>query len=406
VEGGSRHHLNLGVILMALNTTPSRAAASYDTELSATIPMMQREMLDWTSKFACPTLKIFLANEKEIEFGPDGMYRPNFAYNIGDVRAMKRTQTFTTGSKEIASQLAWDTKLFYAAESINEIEKRRYSRPDKSMIPLAEEKITQMNNGLTMWMDYCLFSDWSEAEVATNQYINMATHLSSAPIPPDTYFRDLLEHNNRIYSIPMMARPYNVSYPYTLGNVSSNNTQWRPQYTDATGATVTRDTTAYNAETHEQTQIVTAIANSVDFDFTDIQAHARKLVWGIGQEYICPMPANLYDALENYLKASTERRTNDTPLLDLGIEASIKWLSRNMTFYVEPMMDFLWPNSIFFINLDTCYLIADPANNPQVNPWEKLQNSTELVTSVYFEKQLIKEHALSVSSMNGYTTTG
>ena len=391
---------------MALNTTPSRSSASYDTELSATIPMMEREMLDWTSKFACPTLKIFLANEREVEFGPDGTYRPNFAYNVSDVRAMKRTQTFTTGAKEVASQMAWETKFFYAAESINEIEKNRYARGNRSMINLAEEKITQMNNGLTLWLDYNLFSDWSESEVATDSFINMATHLSSASVPPDTYFRELTEHNNRIYSIPMMARPYNASYPYTLGNVSVTDTQWRPQYTDATGATVTRDTTAYNATTHEQTQIITAITNPVDFDFTDIQAHARKLVQGIGQEYICPMPANLYDALENYLKASTERSTSDQPLLDLGIDASIKWLSRKMTFYVEPMMDFLWPYSIFFINLDTTYLMADPANNPQVNPWEKMQNSTELVTSVYFEKQLIKEHALSVSSMNGYTTTG
>lgn len=392
---------------MALTTYPQRAAGNYDTPLSGNIPLIPFDMIDLTSKFACPTLKIFLAKEKEMEFGQDRTYRPNFAYNVANVSAMKKSHTFTPEPKEIASQMAWELKLFETSESMNEIDRDGYGTSARSLIDYSGEKIAQMNNAITLWYSYQLFSNWSESEVATNKYINMATHLGSLPVPPDTYFKNLDAHNDRIYSIPMMARPYNASYPYTLGNVSVTNTQWRPQVTDASTATITRDTTAYDAVTHEQTYVITSIANPVNFGFEDLQTHADKLTWGIGQEYTCPCPAGLYGALENYLKSYAQAQvTQDNSLLDLGIKSNIRWESRNMTFYIEPMMTAMWPNSIFFINTDTCYLIADSRRNPRVNDWEKIQKTTEYVTSVYFDKQLIKEHNLSVSSMNGYRANG
>lgn len=388
---------------MALTTTPTYAAGSFFTEQAAAIDQVYGQLID-VHKQACPTLRILLANKKGVDLGPDGKVKQNFIHDMYDVSQAGLNQRFGAPDLDPISQMEYSTKQFYVSAGTNDIEMKRYGS-DHSRIDLVDEKVHAMHAGLTWVQNYMLFSDWSETGIGTtSEEINLETELSSAPVPPSVKFSSLTAHGNRMYSIPMIIRSHTTGH--TIGNVSSANAHWAPTVT--VGGSVTRNSTAYDASSNPQTDVVTADNTTLaTFDLDALRTHLKAVARGYGYQLYAACPADLYDVLEDLLLAERRRdATRETQLADLGIDASFTYTSRNVVFYVDPMMTDLWPNSIFFYDPTCMFMIFDndfdPSKGTGIYPWERLPGTNQSVTAVYGDGQLMCVDRRGVSAMHAY----
>ena len=388
---------------MALTTRPGFDAGSFFTEQAAAINQVMAQLVD-VHKQASPTMRVLLNNKKNVDLGPDGVISQNFIHEMYNVSVASQNQRFAALDIDPASRMQFSTKLFYTSAGTNDVEMKRY-RSNHSRIDLIDEKVQAMHAGLTWVLNYALFSDWSETGVGTtSSEIDITSELSNSPVPPSVKFDNLTAHGDRIFSIPMVIRSSTTGH--TFGNVSSGEAFWEPSVT--VGGSVTRNSTAYNAATNPQTDIVTNDAlTTATFDLDALRTHLNKVSRGYGYELYAACPADLYDVLEDLLLAERRRdASRETQLADLGIDASFTYNSRNVVFYVDPMMTDLWANSIFFYDPSVMFLMFDndfdPTKGTGIYPWERLPGTNQSATAIYADAQLICLDRRGVSAMHGY----
>ena len=387
---------------MALTTTPSRAAASWDTELSAAIPEAKAPLLFFGQE-ATPTLKLLFDNKKTEPFGPDAKWRQNFAHDSYDVHAAPGENIrYDLEDIDPVSSLEYGTKIMYVAASTNKFEVNRYKNTSRSMFDLAKLKVGLMQLGLTHVMNWLLFSKWSDTtEPIIGNSINLNTVLSSKRVLPNVYFKSITKHSDKINSIPMLSRKHVTGH--TLGNVASDNNMWQPYNLDAPSATVTRDTTAWASGSHEQTDMVTAIANPEDLSYSDIEDFLMTLCVGSGHEYVAICPAKLYGVVYSYLKGMTQRSPRDEYMLDLGIGGPITDPQFDVTYYVDPQMTAMWPNSIFFIDYNHVFLVCEEGFAPDIDPWTQIPSTNVMGTMSTWSMNLATDdRANGIAAMHGW----
>jgi hypothetical protein len=388
---------------MALTTRPTFDSGSWFTEQAAAIDQVMAQLID-VHKQASPTMRVLLNNKKNVDLGPDGKISQNFIHEMYNVSAASQNQRFAAPDIDPASRMEFTTVQFYTSAGTNDVEMKRY-RSNHSRIDLIDEKVQAMHAGLTWVLNYALFSDWSETGVGTTSTeIDITSELSNSPVPPSVKFDNLTAHGDRIYSIPMVIRDNNTGH--TFGNVSSANAFWQPSIT--TGGSTTQNTTAYNASSNPQTDVVTNDdLTTATFDLDALRTHLNKVSRGYGYELYAACPADLYDVLEDLLLAERRRdATRETQLADLGIDASFTYTSRNVVFYVDPMMTDLWPGTIWFYDPSVMFLVFDsdfdPTQGTGIYPWERLPGTTQSATAIYADAQLMCVDRRGVSAMHGY----
>jgi len=390
---------------MALTTRPTFDSGEWFTEQAAAIDQVMAQLID-VHKQASPTMRVLLNNKKNVDLGPDGKISQNFIHEMYNVSAASQNQRFAAPDIDPASRMEYSTTQLYTSAGTNDFEMKRY-RTNHSRIDLINEKVQAMHAGLTWVLNYSLFSDWSETGVGTtSEEIDIEAELSASPVPPSVKFDNLSAHGDRLYSIPMIIRGNTTGH--TFGNVSSANAFWQPSITLGDSGSVTRNTTTYNASSNPQTDVVTDDdVTTVTFDLDAVREHLNKVSRGYGYELYAACPADLYDVLEDLLLAERRRdATKETQLADLGIDASFSYTSRNVTFYVDPMMTDLWPGTIWFYDPSVMFLIFDndfdPTKGTGIYPWERLPGTTQSATAIFADLQLVCLDRRGVSAMHGY----
>lgn len=384
---------------MALTTTPSRAVASWDTELAAAIPYVQDTLLYFGQR-ATPTLKLLWANKKSEALGPDAKFAKNFAHDMYDTHAAQGTNIrYDLEDIDPVSRMEYGPKTFYVAAATNKFEVQRYKNSTRSLFDLAQLKVNLMQMGLTEAFNWLIWSNWNET--ISGSQINLNTTLSSLRVKPNIYFKSITKHADRVYSIPMLGRKHVTGH--TLGNVSSGNDLWQSYVSDATGATVTRDTTAWAENTHEQTDVVTAVTGLQDLSYSDIEAHLQTLCVGSGHEYVCACPASLYGVIYSYLKGFTQRGPRDEYLLDLGIKGPLTDPQYDVTYYVDPTCTALWPSSLWFFDINHVYIQTETGFDPDVVAWTDIPGTNQMGTMATYSCQVVcDDRANGISAMHGW----
>jgi hypothetical protein len=377
---------------VALTTTPTFDAGTWFTENAAAIELVYDQLLD-VQKQASPTLKILLDRAKTVGLGPDGTVGWNLLHDMYNPRVMTQNQRFALRDIDLVSRMEYTTEMWYNSAATNIVEMTRYGRTGRSRVDLISEKVQAMHRGLTLWANYALFSDWNES-LAGDQ-IDVQTELAASPLPPSLAFEGITGHGQRFNSIPMLIREHETGH--TLGNVSSANPHW--QISVNNGGAPTRNVTA----TDEQCDIVTA-QNAVLTELSpdDIRTLLNTMQIGAGYELYCICPAALYGVLEDYLVAERRRQPNEQ-LADIGIDANFKYAAYNTTFYVDPMMNDLWPSTLFFWDPEIMFLLFDEMFFPYIYDWEHIPGTTQYATAACFDGQLVTTDRRGLGVMHGYT---
>ena len=378
-----------------LTTVPSASAHSWTTEYATAIDSVSDILLQYT-KVTMPTTRIMLRYAKTYELGPDGKINYNFLTEMYDVHAMKQNQVFAFEDIDPVSRMEWTTKQWWAGAGISDFQTVRYGRTNRSMVDLAAEKVQAIHAGLTWFFNYNLWSNWSETITAGQIDIQSALSGSTFVRPPIKY-KDMVDYSDRPYSIPMIIRK-NVT-GHTIGNVSSANEHWESIISDMSGATVTRNTTSGDARADVVTSDHTV---TVTMDYDDVEDHLGKMQQGANYNLLAACPRSLYKVLKDYLLAERRRDVSQNNLdAELGITANLTWEDYGCTFYVEPVLDTLFPNTIWFFDPECMFFCFDPAFNPKVVPWQEIPGTNQSGTVVYFDGQLVCTDRRGTGAIHG-----
>lgn len=372
--------------MASLTTTPVFSAGNWLTQNVADIRLVMKQVLD-IHEDACPTLQILMANAEYQELGPRREMHSKIRHKMYNVHASPGENIrFDARDLDPMTQATWTAKRWYTSAGTNYEEMLLYGRGNRSRIDLINEKALAMRSGMAWKMNYSIFSDW--AETITAGEINLETELASNPVPPAIKIEDLTSHTDRIYSMPMLARSH--SNGHTIGNLASTNAFWATSATNGVGTDANRSAAGDNIDVVDNG---TTMAVLEDLTIARIREHLNKMVRGPGTELLCAMPADLYDVLEDYLLSERRRAANDadtdTPIMDLGINAVIRMISRNCTFYVDPMMTDLWPNSLYYWSLNSMRLVLDPGMAPWVVDWERIPGGNQYATGMVYLGNII-----------------
>lgn len=268
--------------------------------------------------------------------------------------------------------------------------------------------VDSIHEGFTKVMNFLPFWNWTASDIAVES-IDVSALLANQSLPPeDLSINAVTSVNDLPFSLPMAARKATTGHTY--GNIAvttSTNNYWRPVITDASGATVTRNTTSYDAASNPQTDIVTSITNPIPLDLAQLDEHLAQVQQGKQYALLAPVGRKLWRQLRDII-LSMNVRPHDSPIADLGIQSLITWDEFNVTFYYEPKMDALWPSTIWFFDPETFYLktdiVMDPTGGTGLYPWDRISGTTTWGTMIRMIYQYVCPDRRGVSAMHGFTS--
>ena len=381
---------------MALNfaTEPS---FTWDTYNTLDMPNVFNQLLS-PIKLTTPTNRILMAHKQTKALGPNAEFEIDVKVRSLSPSIAQQNYQYDTQNVNLLTKQKWSPIAMANGTSTNDIEKKRCTS-NLSRYNLIDLKVDAIHEGLTSAMNWALWWDWIETDISGGQ-IDINSQLSALTNPPeDLYLKGITQANQAPYSIPMLTRK--VVTGYTLGTTAvttTTNKYFHPTNTDGDAAAVTRSTSGSNVDC--VTSINSALCKALDLD--DISNHLAAVSQGWQYEYYVACPWRLYNQVANLIIAQNIRQA-DSPLADLGINVAVTYNAFKCTFYHEPIMDALWPYSMFFFDPTCLYLLEEEGIDPLIYPWEKISGSNMWGTAVYNSYQLVRPDAQGTSAMHGYT---
>lgn len=375
-----------------LSVTPTFDAGEWLTENAANIRLVMDQLFD-VNQLASPTLQLFEQNARTVELGPDGKISWNLVHDMYNPRVATPNGRFVAGGLDPISAMEFEVAAWYNAASTNQQEMVRYSRRNRSLIDLMQQKVQAVHKGLTFYSNYSLFS--THTEDITGSVLDIEAALASSPLPPSVKLEDIEEHSQRMMSIPLAIRDHVLGHTY--GNISSANAFWQSPETN--GYTVTRETAAI----YQRDVVTDASASPVSIGIGNIRTHLNKMQRGTGYRLYAICPSELYGALEDVIMAERQRDAAvNQDFVDLGIDSHFVYKAYNCTFYMDPMMTDLWPNSIFFFDPDCLFTVYDEFFDPWVVEWERIPATPRFSMATVYEGNVICTDRMGCGAMHGW----
>ena len=337
---------------------------------------------DWMNKKYIPVYAL----EDGTGYGFKVMYR----YGGQDLKyASPGNITFTPSPKQTHFAGVSKPVVTYADEGITDFDKTVYGNED-NLINAMSEKAYNVNYGMTYGLNHEYWSATGTEGVAVGGNLDIDTQININQT--DIAIKNLPGPTGRMVSLPMVIRPHVAGH--TFQSISSSNVLWRPYVLDGAGnefdSTYTAwvESTAGYVDLVTTAKIVAGIAATTITTSTVTLGVLSKLLSliqrGAYRTIAVVMPTDIYDSITMQLFGQS-RGTQEAPLVDIGVKASVEYPSYNAVLYADPTMDALWPYSIFAYDVDSvfwaCVSNVDESDTwgPKVYPWVQIPGSTSNV---------------------------
>lgn len=354
-----------------------------------------------------PTYKIMLAFKQTDGLNPNEKFEIPVKTKYVSPSISRKHDTYPLEGIDNITTEEWEVVKMKSGGGTSDDDLLHFSG-NKAYFNHIEDLVDSVHEGFTKVQNFLPFWDWTATDIVGSE-IDVTTLLANQSLPPeDLSIKSVTGVTDLPFSLPMAARK--VVTGHTFGNIpvtTTTNNFWRPVVTDATGATVTRNTTAYNAGSNPQTDVVTAISNSIPLDLSELDEHLAQMQQGKQYALLAPVGRRLFRQLRDIILAMNVR-PHDSPIADLGIKSAITWDEFNVTFYYEPKMDALWPTTIWFFDPEAFYLQTDVGMDPTAGtglyPWDRISGTTTWATMIRMTYQYVCSDRRGVGAMHGYTS--
>ena len=354
-----------------------------------------------------PTHKILLAFKQTGSLNPKEKFEISIKTKDISPSVSKKHDTYPLEGIDNITTEEWGVVKMKSGAGTSDDDLAHFAN-EKAYFNHIDVMVDSIHEGFTKVMNVQPFWDFTASDISAGE-LDISTLLANASLPPEELaLKGMTGVTDMPWSLPMAARKTVTGH--TFGNIpttTTTNKYWQPVVTDATGATVTRNTTAYDAGSNPQTDVVTAISDLQPLDLNQLDDHLSQHQEGKQYALLAPVGRKLWRQLRDIIMAENIRQT-DSPIADLGIKGLITWDEFNVTFYREPKMDALWPSSIFFYDPETFYLktdiVMDPTSGSGLYPWDRISGTTTWGTMIRMTYQYICSDRRGVSAMHGFTS--
>ena len=389
-------------------TNPTRAAADWVTQNTADIELLYDDIRD-PHQQASPTLKLLLNEMKTEALGPSEEFGWPLILKSYSPTIAKKSMRFDAPDLDNMTRMTYTPAMMANSAGTNVVDFAHY-KTDLARFNHTEIKVESMYKGYTEMFNHAIFSNWNES--ITDQRVDIsaaqvAIAAEANPVPPEELFlNNVRTHADRILSIPMATRQNTTGH--TMGNISSANAFWASQVTSQTGATVVESDGGTTTGNAQNTDVVTSVTVPQTFILDDIYEHLDAVQLGLDYRIYAACPRAVYRQLRGFIVGASQYQGGST-IGELGIRAAIEMEEYNVTFYMDPMMSWLWPYSIFFWSPDCMWLMSDSAFNPMggtgIFPWQVIPGRTDLVTAMLHICQLVTVDPRGNSAIHGITAS-
>lgn len=356
-------------------------------------------MLIDNHKEVMPTLRIFKENQQEYGFPPDEKFSVNMVVDMQDSYGMSENAVFVYKSLDPITQQMWGLHKFNTSASINRFQQEHYKNGNRSLIDLAEENLIAMRKPLTWRRNWDLWSKWNDLNTSLDLDLNTTLAALGHRNPPHTALH-YLSNTDRPYSIPMLIRKA-VTYS-TIGNISSQNTEWRSMVEDATGYTPTRATTGINIDVVTSDSAATGALGEFSVDV--LADYLSRFQTGGEYSLLCCLPFAHYNFLASFL-VNQKQQTDEALRMraDLGIGSAITYDMFDCVFYTDPLANLQYPYSLWFYDPQVIFPIMDAPFAPEVVPYEKISGTNQYGTTAVYNTNNINIDPIGTGAMHGWT---
>lgn len=390
-------------------TYPTRAAVSIQDAEVADLQVSLDE-LEQLPDLAMPTLQIMMMFAgRGTQIGPKGKIFQDKFVRAGDAEYGTEIMDLPTDTNNLTTEMEWDGKFLVTGNSISDRENIAYSREGTSKMDVAIQRVAASHEGVTRAFNISMWAGFTTAAGANGgvpgvEVVGNQIRLDDFdPAFPGNVIRGANVRAQRWNSIPMSIRNYSATQTqsYIYGGITINsatdNQLFQSHVVEGTGSTIT-----YNTTDTTVGGIPTNVASPEVFSKPLLARLLRAIQVGSGYGLMVAMPSDIYDSAVDILFPQ-QQGTVAAPLTDLSIDSMVTWKAYNAHLYADPILDNMWPNSIWAYDPMALRLVLDEAFMPYVYPWQRVGHTTTMGWAEVFYGNLINVNPRATGVIHGVT---
>ena len=359
--------------------------------------------------FAMPFTRFMWMNKKytaayELEDGTGYGFKINVKYGGQDMHYADAPGTiiFTPQPKRTRFGMTAKPVITYAMDGINDFDRTVYGNED-NLVNWMSEKAYDCNRGMTKSLNHELFAVTGTEGVVAGGDLELDTQVTIDQT--EIFIKNLPDIPGRLTSIAMAIRPHVTGHNFQ--GMNSSNILWRPYVLDGAGTEFDSTYTAWCVTTGDNIDLVNAPSTATNaITLTVLSQLLAKMQRGGYLDLAVMMPTDLYRSVTMQLFGQS-RGSQDSPLRDIGVEASIRYPEYNATLFADPMMDALHPYSVFAFDVDSLYwacvsnMDGSDSWGPKLYPWVQIPGTTGNVFSKVLWSNIICVNRRSTGAIHG-----
>ena len=396
---------------------PTYAAGTWD-HLNTIQNVLFMQDLAFPAKIAAPTYVIMTNNMTETTLNTDGTLVLPIDLSVNPTTyATGVNIIYDTEHDEETTRASYRPGLAYSGNAISEIQVTGGGEfsDEATLIPELETRQRAANRGLSL---HCAYEIWAKqgytlstgvAAEPTDSTINISN------IMQNVYLNARIKNRpasvvNRFHSLPTICQAYNGSNTYA--GISLENLWWRTKvYANGAPGTITEissdnytlaSTWCASAPTDIPGLVTNPIYLFSDWNMRNIDLWLDQLQQGGGFELYIAVPPTGYSAMLAWVRDNMVASENEK-MTDMGIKQNFTHSSYNATFYSDPTMTYIYPNSLFAYDPEVTHYVAVEGFAPLVKGWQPVPGTSSIVTAKILRKQLCSTMPVSCGALHGIT---
>jgi len=370
------------------------------------------------AKIACTTFQIMYNNMKLFDLNVDGTYILPIDLSVNPMIYGQGVHiVYDTQHDESTTRASYRPGLAYTSNAMSELQVTGGGEFNENATLVSEVTTRQkaMNKGISLGMAYEIFAKQGyttaggvAAEPAGSTTISISDIMQNIMIKaeikntPTTVI-------SRFQSIPTIFQVNTGSNSYA--GIPLENRWWRVKNFYISGSNeITEITSAadiarfcINAPTDNPglvTDPLGGLGLGIAWSMRAFDLVFDELQEGGGYELYAGLPPNGYSAILDWQRDNSNVQQNEL-MTEMGVTKNFRSASYNVTFYSDPTMRYVYPNSMFVYDPETLFYAGVREQCPLIKGWDKVPQTSSIVTAKIMRMQLLTTNPVSCGALHG-----
>ena len=399
---------------MATHVLPSFDAGEWDHLNTIQNDLFMQGLVD-PARIASPTHTIMWNGMQYYKLNADGTYILPIDLSVNpSIYATGVHIIYDTQHSEETTRASYRPALAYNGNAISELQIAEGGEFNDNAVLVPELMTRQRacNKGLTYHMMYEIWAKQNYTTVGGEAAEPTGSTINISDIMQNVYLNAQIKNKpssvvNRFTSLPSIIKPHGAGHTYA--GINSENKWWLPKvfFNGANGTITEIDSTNYtdwcaNAPADNVDLVTVPNYTLTIWSMRNFDLFFDELQQGGGYELYAALPPRGYSAMLEWARANAVAEPSAI-LTDMGITKNFTHSSYNVTFYSDPTMRYVYPNSMFVYDAESTYFAGVLGTCPLIKNWTPIPSTSSIVMAKILRYQMVCTNPISTGALHGIT---